>query len=75
MANKKKDKKKIPQLKKDIKDFLIKEEGNIVKKDVVKVGMSLLMLGVGLKAGMEADEAKALLCDKCMFPNPPGCPY
>lgn len=69
MAKKKKDK-KLPQIKKDIKDFLTKEEGNMVKKDVVKMGMSLIVLGVGLKAGMKIDEASAQVCDECGPPAP-----
>ena len=64
---KKKDNKKIPQLKKDIKDFLTREEGNIVKKDVVKMGMSLLVLGLGLKDGMQvsAQTDGDGICSRC----------
>lgn len=76
MKKKKKPEKKIPQIKKDIKGFLMKEDGNIVKKDVVKMGLGLLVLGIGLKSGMDAKAAPGDgFCDKCKLPNPPGCPY
>lgn len=44
-----KKKNKLPQIKKDIKDFLLKEEGKIVKKDIVKIGISVAVLGMVLK--------------------------
>lgn len=65
-----KKKKKIPQLNKDIKDFLLREEGNMVKKDIVKLGMGLLVLGIGLRSGMETNEAEAATCTKCGPPTP-----
>lgn len=78
MTNKRKDKKKIPQLRKDIKDFLSKEEGNIVKKDVVKMGMSLLMLGIGLKDGLEVKARTGIpdndICELCDCPGGDGLP-
>ena len=43
-----KSRKKVPQIKKDIKDFLLSEEGKISKKDVAKLGMSLAILGMML---------------------------
>lgn len=68
-----KKKNKLPRLRKDIKDFLSREEGNMVKKDIVKLGMGLLVLGIGLRSAMEADEAEAAICTKC---GPPEChPY
>ena len=65
-----KKKNKLPLLRKDIKDFLSREEGNMVKKDIVKLGMGLLVLGIGLRSGMEADEAEAATCTKCGPPAP-----
>jgi len=44
-AKKTKDK-RIPAIKKDIKDFLFNEEGNIPKKNIVKIGISLAVLGM-----------------------------
>lgn len=41
-----KTKKKLPQLKKDIKDFLLNEEGKISKKNIAKLGISLAILAV-----------------------------
>jgi hypothetical protein len=43
---KKKNKRRFPQLKKEIKDFLLSEEGKICKKDVFKAGMFLAVAGM-----------------------------
>jgi hypothetical protein len=37
---------KLPEFKKEIKDFLLSEEGKITKKDIVKMGMSLAVLSM-----------------------------
>ncbi|HNX82423.1 MAG TPA: hypothetical protein PKL77_09800 [Candidatus Omnitrophota bacterium] len=37
---------KIPQIKKDIKDFLSSEEGKISKKNIVKIGISTAIVGM-----------------------------
>ena len=37
---------KLPQLKKDIHDFLLNEEGKIAKKDIAKLGISLAILAM-----------------------------
>jgi len=39
-------KKKFPQIKKDIKDFLLSEEGKVSKKNIAKLGVSLAVLAV-----------------------------
>ncbi|RJP28239.1 MAG: hypothetical protein C4533_07125 [Candidatus Omnitrophota bacterium] len=39
-------KKRIPQIRKDLKDFLISEEGKITKKDITKVGLSLIAISM-----------------------------
>lgn len=39
---------RIPALKKEIKDFLLSEEGKITKKDIAKIGLSLAILGLML---------------------------
>jgi hypothetical protein len=41
-----KSKAKLPSIKKEIKDFLLSEEGKITKKDIVKIGMSLAVLSM-----------------------------
>ncbi len=46
--NKQKKTRKLPQLKKDIKDFLTNEEGKISKKNVAKIGVSLAVLAMAL---------------------------
>ncbi len=46
----KKQLKKIPDIKKEIKDFLLNEEGKISKKNVVKIGVSMAVLGMALKS-------------------------
>jgi len=40
----KKNKKQVPAIKKDIKDFLLSEEGKISKKDIARIGTTLAML-------------------------------
>lgn len=42
----KKNHKRFPKFKKEIKDFLLSEEGKITKKDIAKVGMSLAILSL-----------------------------
>lgn len=39
-------KKKIPQIKKNIRGFLLSEEGNIEKKKLLKMGMSLATISL-----------------------------
>lgn len=41
--------KKLPSIKKDIKDFLLSEEGKITKKNIAKLGISLAILGMMLQ--------------------------
>ncbi|MFH1691139.1 MAG: hypothetical protein ABIC68_01005 [Candidatus Omnitrophota bacterium] len=54
MKKKKTSKKKkiqhIPTFKKDIKEFLLSEEGKINKKDIAKMGISLAALSLMFKA-------------------------
>jgi len=52
-----KNKGKIPKIKRDISSFLSSEEGSINKKDVAKIGVGLLSLGMGMTALMQADPA------------------
>jgi predicted Kef-type K+ transport protein len=42
----------------------------MVKKDIVKLGMGLLVFGIGLRSSMKADEAEAAICTKCGPPTP-----
>ena len=51
--------KKIPQAKKDIKNFLTSEEGRINKKELPKIAMRILALGIGLAGLIKADSTKA----------------
>ena len=50
---------KLPKIKKNIAAFLSEEEGKINKKDIAKLGMGILALGVGLAGLMEPDSAEA----------------
>lgn len=43
------EKKSLPKIKKDIKDFLLSEEGKISKKNIAKLGISLAVLGMMLQ--------------------------
>ena len=47
MAKRKKKKQNaaLPQIKKEIKDFLMDEEGRLTKEDIAKLGVSLAVLG------------------------------
>jgi hypothetical protein len=49
MANNRRPKKKLPQIKKEIKDFLLSEEGKISKKNIAKLGISLVILAMTLQ--------------------------
>ena len=49
MAKKRKKNAALPQIKKEIKDFLMDEEGRISKKDIAKLGVSLAVLGFMLQ--------------------------
>lgn len=46
----KKSKMKMPSFKKTIMDFLLNEEGKIVKKNLSKIGLSLLFLSLALES-------------------------
>ena len=43
-----------PKLKKDIADFCLKEEGNIEKKKLAKLGIALAILSIALDPGANA---------------------
>ena len=45
-----------PPIKKDIKAFLTSEEGNVNKKDIVRAGTMLLILGAAVAGSMVARE-------------------
>ncbi len=49
-----KKKKNMPQLKEEIKDFLFNEEGKITKKNIGKIGISLVILGMMLESNASA---------------------
>jgi len=52
--------KKFPQIKKDIKEFLTSEEGKVNKKDITKIALTVLMLGIataGITRPQDADAA------------------
>jgi uncharacterized protein (UPF0216 family) len=57
MKNKKN--KKLPQFKKDIKDFLTSEEGKVTRKDITKVALGVLALGIGLAGIMKPEHVNA----------------
>jgi len=50
---------KLPSFKKDIKAFLTSEEGNVNKKDIVKAGTMLLVLGAAVAGSMVPREVSA----------------
>lgn len=57
--------KNIPQIKKDLKFFLMSEEGKIVEKDAVKLGI-ILFAAAGILSGvMKATDVNAAVdCDQ-----------
>lgn len=55
--------KKLPQLKKDLKTFLTAEDGKITKKDIAKIAMSVLVIGLSVKGLSHlTDHADASTC-------------
>lgn len=40
---------KLPRIKKNVKDFLLSEEGKVSKKNIAKLGISLTALGMALR--------------------------
>jgi len=50
---------RFPRFKKDIKAFLTSEEGNVNKKDIVKAGTMLFVLGMAVTGSMVAKEVSA----------------
>ena len=62
MAQKKKSKKvaskapKLPKVEKELKDFIVDEQGKMTRKDVAKLGVSLAVLGMMMQPG-SADAA------------------
>lgn len=61
-------KRRIPKIKKDIKDFLLSEEGRISKKNVAKIGISLALLSTMI----DPKSANAQHQNVWLTPNPPG---
>ncbi|MCK5580427.1 MAG: hypothetical protein KAJ18_04060 [Candidatus Omnitrophica bacterium] len=51
--------KNLPQIKKDLKTFLLSEEGKIVEKNAVKLGVSLLAIGGALSGVMKPSDVQA----------------
>jgi hypothetical protein len=55
-------KKVIPKIKKDISSFLSSEEGKIVEKDVIKLGIALIAVAGVLGGLMTAKDVNAQQC-------------
>lgn len=56
--------KNFPQIKKDFKVFLTSEEGKIVEKDAVKLGIILLTAAGVLGGLMKSSDVSALTCNQ-----------
>lgn len=54
---------KLPQLKKQLRDFLTSEEGKITKKDILKIGLSLIALSLMLPSEGAAQHTSGLRND------------
>lgn len=50
----KKKKKALPGIKKDLKYFLLSEEGKVTKQSIAKIGMGLTMAGIMLHAAQSS---------------------
>lgn len=59
MQNKKK---KIPQIKKDVKSFLTSTDGKVNKKDIARIAMGVLALGAGTASLGNSDSTSAAAC-------------
>lgn len=53
---------KFPKVKKNIRAFLSEEEGKIAKKNIQKIGLGLVMLGMSTTALIQADKTMAQIC-------------
>jgi hypothetical protein len=51
-----------PKIKKNLKTFLTEEEGKIAKRNIEKIGLSLIMLGIATAGLMQADKTLAQTC-------------
>ncbi len=58
-----KPKNKLPKIKKDIKDFLLSEEGKMAKKDIAKIGISLAFLSMVFNPTQAAGHGSGLADD------------
>lgn len=52
----------LPKIKKDLKCFLSNEEGRITKKNVKKIALTLIALGVATAGLIKADKSLAQTC-------------
>ena len=67
-------KEKIPQIKKDIKAFLTSEEGRINQKDIARIGLGVLVIGLGLAGIAKPSSTMAGTCN-CCAPCPTHCSH
>ncbi len=65
---KKGNKSKLPKIKKSFKDFLLNDEGKMAKKDILKMGTSLMVANMFLSA----QEAAAQVHTSNFFETPDG---
>lgn len=49
----------IPEFKKDIKAFLSSEEGSVNKKDIAKIALSVIAIGLSVSGAMKPDATQA----------------
>ncbi|MBU4386832.1 MAG: His-Xaa-Ser repeat protein HxsA4 [Actinobacteria bacterium] len=64
----------LPQIKKEVKSFLTREEGSITKKDAIKMSKIALVAGIGLAGAIKPDPTMAQTCN-CCDPCPTHCSH
>ena len=70
MKNKRKkhnEKSLLPKIKKDIKDFCLKEEGSIDKETVVKMGLALALMATAFEQKAFADHTATMIHQNLFF--------
>ena len=73
MAQKKKNKKisSLPQVKKELKDFIADEQGKMTRKDVAKLGVSLAVLGMMMQPGSPQADTNIIKHNNHVDPGQP----
>lgn len=53
---------KIPKIKKELKNFLTNQEGEINKKDVILIAVAVLAVAVAISGAIDINDVSAATC-------------